>query len=145
MGHWLGSLGLRGLAVFVVLDDPDPPCDRAARLHAEVLGSFRCVLGLGCAHLDVRLEQVVGFAVEDVAQGGEGAGWKAPRGAGDESVDLALGQVDAARFEQRHELGALPEVPLRHHGAQVPLVSDSALLSHRDSPPQDARCGGRSS
>jgi hypothetical protein len=96
MGHWLGSLGLRGLAIFVVLDDPDPPHDRAARLHAEVLGSFRCVRGLGCAHLHVRLEQVVGFAVEDVAQGGEGMGWKALRGAGDESVDLALGQVDAA-------------------------------------------------
>jgi hypothetical protein len=86
--------------------------------------------GLCGAHLDEGLKQVVGGAVQDVAERGEGAGRYALGYAGDQPINLALRQRDPARFQRRHQLGALPEVSLRHPGAQVPAIAEPSLLSH---------------
>ena len=65
-----------------------PAGDRVAGADAELAGVSGCVGGRRGAHLHERLEQVVGGAVEDVAEGGEGPRWDPVRRGGDQLADL---------------------------------------------------------
>ena len=133
MGHRPGS-GADRRALLIVGDHLDPAGDRVAGADAELAGVSGCVGGGRGAHLHERLEQVVGGAVEDVAEGGEGPRWDPVRCGGDQPVDLGVGQVDPAGAQQGDQVGGLPQVVLGHDLAQVPVVADSSLLSHRRPP-----------
>src|SRR5674476_146603 len=83
--------------------------------------------GLGDAErFDHGLEQVVRFAVQDVAQGREDLHVQPLRGLGDQPVDVLARQVHPALGQQRNELTGLVDRPAGHHLAQVPLHRDTS-------------------
>lgn len=77
---------------------------------------------------DLRLDQVVWSALQDVAQRDEGVHAHPLRGLGHQPVHLFTRQRDAALSQQRHQIRGLEHVALGHQVPQAPLVAH--LLDH---------------
>ena len=85
---------------------------------------------------DLDLDQVVGLAVQDVAQRRQRVRRQALRNLGHQPEDLLPRQVNAALGQQRHQIRGLEQALLGHPQPQMP--PDTHLLRHGCSPQRAA-------